>query len=146
MAAEWTWWLPAEMGLRLSPGICDGGVKRFERLLTFTEANGGWLLMLVDDAYDEYRDGSVCGGGSSKLGRLLAAGRRAVRLNPAPPVPSAFELIPDAWRAPFAPGKELSRLWLGGLKISDSVVGGVGSVLEGGPPPAPPLDAFAPGQ
>lgn len=41
--------------------------------------------------------------------------------------------------------KGLSRLWLGGLKTSDSVVGGVGSVLEGGPP-TPPLDAFAPGQ
>lgn len=41
--------------------------------------------------------------------------------------------------------KGLSRLWLGGLNTSDSVVGGVGSVFEGGPPTVP-LDAFAPGQ
>lgn len=82
------------MGLRLSPGICDGGVKRFERLLTFTEADEGWLLMLEDE-YGGYLDGRVCGGGSSKIGRLLAAGRRAVRLKPAPPGASALELIPD---------------------------------------------------
>ena len=145
VVAGWTWWLPVEMGLRLSPGICDGGVKRFERLLTFTEADEGWLLMLLEDEYAGYLDGRVCGGGSSKIGRLLAAGRRAVRLNPAPPDVSTLELIPDGWRAPFTPGKGLSRLWLGGLKTSDSVVGGVGSVLEGGPP-TPPLDAFAPGQ
>lgn len=41
--------------------------------------------------------------------------------------------------------KGLSRLWLGGLNTSDSVVGGVGSVFEGGPPTAP-FDALAPDQ
>ena len=130
------------MGLWLSPGICDGGVKRFERLLTFAEAVGGWLLMVE---YGRYLEGSVCGGGNSKLGKLLAAGLRAVRLDPAPPGGSAVELIPDGGSAPLATVKGLSRLWLSGLNTSDSVVGGVGSVFEGGPPTAP-LDALAPGQ
>ena len=134
------------MGLLPSPGRCDGGVKRFERLLTLTEADGGWLLIDVDEEeYGRYLEGRVCGGGSSKLGRLLAAGRRAVRLSPAPPGGSAVALIPGCCSAPFATVKGLSWIWLGGLNTSDSVVGGVGSVFEGGPPTAP-LDAFAPGQ
>lgn len=134
------------MGLWPSPGRCEGGVKRFERLLTLTEADAGWLLIDVDDdEYGRYLDGNVCGGGSSKLGRLLAAGRRAVKLSPAPPGGSAVALIPGGCSAPFATVKGLSRVWLGGLNTSDSVVGGVGSVFEGGPPTAP-LDAFAPGQ
>lgn len=93
---------PEERGLCESPGICDGGVSRLERLLTFTEADGGGLGTVE---YGKYRG---CGGGNSKTGRLLAAGRRAVRLEPAPEV-SKCDAIPVDGSGPFATVKEFSR-------------------------------------
>lgn len=82
-AAGLTLFTPEEIGLRLSPGIFDGGVNK---LPTLTDDCDGWGLMeeVLICVYGRYFCASCCGGGSSKLGKFVAAGRRAVRLEPAP--------------------------------------------------------------
>lgn len=131
---------PEETGLRLSPGIFVGGVSR---LPTLTIA--GVVCVTLAPEYGMYFCGIAGGGGNSKLGRLDAADLRAVRLEEVP-VESAVALMADCWPAATAAARNLlSRLSPGGLKTSDSVVGGVGSVLETGMPMAG-TDAVAPGQ
>lgn len=66
---------PAEIGLRLSPGIFDGGVKRLPTLILAGPALE--LLRLEKDGNPL----DSCGGGSSKMGRFEAADLRWVRLD-----------------------------------------------------------------
>lgn len=51
MAARLALLTPEEIGPWLSPGMLDGGVRRFERLLTLTEAGRGWLLTIEYGGY-----------------------------------------------------------------------------------------------
>lgn len=79
-----------DIGLRLSPGTVDGGVKR---LPTLTDACDDCALLMAGKGV--YFCAYCCpkGAGSSKLGKLFAAGLRAVKLEDAP-VGSRFEAIP----------------------------------------------------
>ncbi len=83
--------LSAELiGLRLSPGTVDGGVKR---LPTLTDACVDCAPLMAGKGV--YFCAYCCpkGAGSSKLGKLFAAGLRDVKLEDAP-VGSKFEAIP----------------------------------------------------
>lgn len=86
-----------DMGLRLSPGTVDGGVNR---LPTLTDVDCAPPLMA---GRDPYLVAYCCpkGAGSSKLGRLLAAGLRDVKLEDTP-VGSKFEAIPGCCTAAVA--------------------------------------------
>ena len=112
------------MGLRLSPGIFEGGVKR---LPTLTFAGDGCVVLIVENG--RYFCGN-CGGGNSKFGRFEAADLRAVKLAGAP-IGSKFEAIPGCCTAAEAILKA-PREWPGGLKTSVSAEGGVGRVFDGG--------------
>ena len=72
----------ALVGLRPSPGILFGGVRRFPTLATLPDPSCWPLLGLLNG----WNLGSLgmFGGGSSKLGRLEAAGFRAVKLGGPP--------------------------------------------------------------
>ena len=85
------------------------------------------------------------GGGSSKFGRCDAADLRAVRLWD-PPAGSIVEAIEGCCcTAAAARLNSLRLVCPGGLNTSDSVVGGVGRVCDGGKG-REEADAVAPGQ
>ena len=75
------------MGLKLSPGILDGGVKRLPTLKLANPAGGAGIVDMGVNFPDRG------GGGSSKAGRCDAAGLRAVKLDGAP-IGSMFETMP----------------------------------------------------
>ena len=126
--------LPVGTVLTLSPGLFEGGVRRFPTL-TF-ETEDCWFVLIAEN--ERYFCDS-CGGGSSKFGRFDAACRRAVKLEGAFPK-SSCEPIPGCWTAADAMGKVYPRPWSdGGRKTSLSADGGVGSVVAG-------RWGFAPGQ
>ena len=120
--------LREEMGLRLSLGTVEGGVKR---LPTLTEA--AWFVVVVV-AFSPDMGAYFCGicepngRGSSKLGRLFAAGLRALKLEDAP-VGSRLETIPGCCIVAVARVlKAAARPWSGGLNPSVPSLGGVGKV------------------
>lgn len=92
------------MGLRLSPGIFDGGVKR---LPTLTIAGVDCVVFMLEKGKNLWE--SCGGGGNSKLGRFEAADLRAVKLEDIP-CGSRFEAIPGCCTAAEAILCEVSRL------------------------------------
>ena len=116
-----------DIGLRLSPGTVDGGVKR---LPTLTDACVDCVPLMAGKGVNFCAYCCPKGAGSSKLGRLFAAGLREVKLEDAP-VDSKFEVIPGCCTTAAVASlpKAASRLLrLGGLKPSVASVGGVGRV------------------
>lgn len=79
-----------DIGLRLSPGTVVGGVKRFP---TLTDACAGCVPLIAGKGW--YFCANCCpkGAGSSKVGKLFAAGLRDVKLEGAP-ADSKLEAIP----------------------------------------------------
>jgi hypothetical protein len=92
------------VGLRLSPGIFDGGVKR---LPTLTIAGVDCVVFMLEKGKNLWE--SCGGGGNSKLGRFEAADLRAVKLEGIP-CGSRFEAIPGCCTAAEAILCEVSRL------------------------------------
>ena len=116
-----------DKGLRLSPGTVDGGVRRLPALVAAVD--GFTLPIGVGLVGCELAKGSA---GSSMLGRLFAAGLRAVR--PAEgAVLSELEAIMGCWTVAAAAMLlyGASRLCPGGLYPSVLVsLGGVGRVFN----------------
>lgn len=87
-----------DIGLRFSPGTVDGGVKR---LPTLTDACVDCAPLMAGRGVYFWAYCCPKGAGSSKLGRLLAAGLRDVKLEDTP-VGSKFEAIPGCCTAAVA--------------------------------------------
>lgn len=81
------------VGLRLSPGIFEGGVRR---LPTLTVAGVDCVVFMLENGRNLCE--SCGGGGNSKLGRFEAADLRAVKLDDEP-CGSKFEAIPGCCTA-----------------------------------------------
>lgn len=116
-----------DIGLRLSPGTVDGGVKR---LPTLTDACVDCVPLMAGKGVYFCAYWWPNGAGSSKLGKLFAAGLRDVKLEVAP-VGSKFEAIPGCCCTATVARllRTASRLlWPGGLKPSVPSLGGVGRV------------------
>lgn len=79
-----------DIGLRLSPGTVVGGVKRFPTLI---DACVDCVPLIAGKGWYFCANCCVKGAGSSKLGKLFAAGLRDVKLEGAP-VDSKLEAIP----------------------------------------------------
>ena len=129
----------ADNGLKLSPGIFEGGVKR---LPTLSAAPLAWDVLIGIGCVDFVCWNEGTEGRLRLLASSEAAGLRAVKLVLCPlgsiPVamPTCFNSFMDAWMFGSWPR-------VGGLNTSDSDPGGVGNVCDGGRYEV--VDASAPG-